>query len=146
VSEDGDDEVDFGELRRRLSDAVREQARAALHHVLVAGTLFGFEAQSVAAKLATFATAELEDTRRLIEKAVALGCQPLVEVERLEAADDARAALAQLRDHEKRTLVALHAVIPETGQEEWSEALEHLLEHIIMRKQEQVDYLARVLH
>ena len=145
MSEDGDDEVDFGELRARLSDAVREQARAALHHTLVAGTLFGFEAQSVAAKLAGFAADELDDTRRLIEKAVALGCNPSVEVARIDAADDARGALTQLCDAERRTLKALHAVIPETGQEEWSEALEHLLEHLIMRKQEQVDFLSRVL-
>ena len=145
MAEDGSDEVDFPKLRRRLNKAVREQARAALHHTLVAGTLCGFEAQSVAAKLATFADAELHDTRRLIEKALALGCTPVVEVDRLEAIGDANEALKQLRDAEKRTLTALHAVIPETGQEDWSEALEHLLEHIIMRKQEQVDYLGRVL-
>ncbi len=40
---------------------------------------------------------------------------------------------------------ALHAVIPHTGQEGRSEALEHLLEHVIMRKQEQVDALQRGL-
>ena len=42
-------------------------------------------------------------------------------------------------------IAAAHRVIPVTGQEPWSEALEHLLEHLIMRKQWQVDYLARVL-
>ena len=38
---------------------------------------------------------------------------------------------------------ALQDVIPTTGQEGRSEALEHRLEHIIMRKQEQVDTLIR---
>jgi hypothetical protein len=38
---------------------------------------------------------------------------------------------------------ALQDVIPTTGQERRSEALEHRLEHIIMRKQEQVDALIR---
>ena len=38
---------------------------------------------------------------------------------------------------------ALHAVIPHSGQEARSEALEHLMEHIIMRKQNQVDWLRR---
>ena len=36
-------------------------------------------------------------------------------------------------------------MIPETGHEGASEALEHLLEHIIMRKQEQVDFLVRAM-
>ena len=35
-------------------------------------------------------------------------------------------------------------MIPASGQEARSEALEHLLEHIIMRKQEQIDFLHRV--
>ena len=38
---------------------------------------------------------------------------------------------------------ALQDVIPATGQEGRSEALEHRLEHVIMRKQEQVDALVR---
>jgi hypothetical protein len=39
----------------------------------------------------------------------------------------------------------LHAVIPPSGQEPRSEALEHLMEHLIMRKQNQVDVLRRAL-
>ena len=38
---------------------------------------------------------------------------------------------------------ALHAVIPHSGQEAASEALEHLMEHIIMRTQNQIDWLRR---
>ena len=48
-------------------------------------------------------------------------------------------------ESEEAVIAALHRVIPVTGQEPWSEALEHLLEHLIMRKQWQVDYLGRVL-
>ena len=40
-------------------------------------------------------------------------------------------------------LYALQAVIPPSGQEGRSEALEHRMEHMIMRKQEQVDALVR---
>ena len=36
-------------------------------------------------------------------------------------------------------------MIPETGKEGASEALEHLLEHLILRKQGQVDFLTRAL-
>jgi hypothetical protein len=140
-----DDEVDFDKLRARLADAVRRQARSSLHQTLVAGTITGIQTQAVAQQLAVFAAAEHEDTRHLIEKAHALGCEPEIEVEPLKAVGDARQALTELRDSEREVLKALHAVIPETGQEEWSEALEHLLEHIIMRKQHQVDYLDRAL-
>jgi hypothetical protein len=42
-------------------------------------------------------------------------------------------------------VAALHAVIPHTGQEPRSEALEHRMEHLIMRKQEQVDTLRRAV-
>jgi len=34
-------------------------------------------------------------------------------------------------------------VIPHSGQEPRPEALEHLMEHLIMRKQNQVDWLRR---
>jgi bacterioferritin (cytochrome b1) len=139
------DEVDIEKLRAVLSDAVKSQARSSIHQTFVAATLTGLEAQAVAERLAQSAAAELADTRRLVEKALALGCTPEVEVRTLSAAADPREALTALRDSERETIKALHAVIPETGQEEWSEALEHLLEHLIMRKQEQVDFLSRVL-
>src|SRR5215217_4361605 len=58
----------------------------------------------------------------------------LAEFARAEA-DDAR-RLAE-------TIEALQASIEPTGREGRSEALEHRLEHIIMRKQEQVDFLER---
>jgi hypothetical protein len=140
-----DDEIDIDKLRRLLGTAVREQARSALHQTLIAGTLTGLETQAVADKLAGFAAEELVDTRRLIEKAHALGCSPDVEVDKLTAADVSADALETLKESEVKAIKALHDVIPETGQEEWSEALEHLLEHLIMHKQAQVDYLGRVL-
>ena len=44
---------------------------------------------------------------------------------------------------EEETVEALQAAIEPTGREGRSEALEHMLEHIIMRKQNQVDFLLR---
>jgi hypothetical protein len=49
-----------------------------------------------------------------------------------------------LIETETETVEALYRVIPSNGQEGPSESLEHLLEHIIMRKQNQIDYLYRV--
>jgi hypothetical protein len=57
-------------------------------------------------------------------------------------ADPAK-ALDELIDGEAETLEKLQAAIEPTGREAASEAVEHRLEHIIMRKQEQVDYLLR---
>lgn len=53
------------------------------------------------------------------------------------------AALDHLIATEDELNDALHAVIPHSGQEARSEALEHLMEHVIMRKQNQVDWLRR---
>ena len=49
----------------------------------------------------------------------------------------------KLIESEGETLEALQAAIEPTGREAASEAVEHRLEHMIMRKQEQVDYLLR---
>ena len=43
----------------------------------------------------------------------------------------------------QETIEALQAAIEPTGREGVSEALEHLLEHLILRKQNQVDFLIR---
>jgi hypothetical protein len=40
---------------------------------------------------------------------------------------------------------ALQEAIEPTGREGRSEALEHLLEHMIMRKQHQIDFLRRAV-
>ncbi len=39
-------------------------------------------------------------------------------------------------------MASLHAVISSSGQEPRSEALEHLIEYVLMRKQQQWDYLS----
>ena len=52
-------------------------------------------------------------------------------------------ALDRLIENENETLDALQAAIEPTGREAASEAIEHRLEHMIMRKQEQVEALER---
>ena len=56
---------------------------------------------------------------------------------------DPSEALEGLIENESEALEALQAAIEPTGREAASEAVEHRLEHMIMRKQEQVDYLLR---
>jgi bacterioferritin (cytochrome b1) len=89
------------------------------------------------------AGSELEDATRLVEKITALGGEPTTDVAEIKFVADPAQALDELIDAEAETLETLQAAIEPTGREAASEAVEHRLEHIIMRKQEQVDYLLR---
>ena len=75
--------------------------------------MFGLEVQGVAAKLWEFAELELEDTRLLVEKITALGGDPTTKIGELSRTPDP------------------------------AKALDRLMEHIIMRKQNQIDRLRR---
>jgi len=126
-----------------LNRALRLQHRSVLHYSLVAGSVIGLEYQAHAEKMSEHAASELEDATRLVEKITALGGEPTTEVAPISFTADPAAALEQLIECEGETLEALQAAIEPTGREAASEAVEHRLEHIIMRKQEQVDYLLR---
>ena len=108
---------------------------------LLAGTLRGVGGAAVKQSLRAFVLAELEDTYLLVEKMSALGGSPRMDASDIEVPPDTEGALDTLMQHEKAAVAGLHAVIPHSGQEPRSEALEHLLEHVIMRKQQQIDYL-----
>ena len=120
------------------------QFRSAAMYTWASGSVTGFEFQAVGRELEEFGRLELDDTRRLIEKTVALGGSVPTDVAPFDAVKLTKQGVARIIKYENEALDALHEIIPETGQEARSEALEHLLEHIIMRKQQQVDYLERV--
>jgi bacterioferritin (cytochrome b1) len=126
-----------------LNSALRLQHRSVLLYSLTAGTVIGLEYQAHADKMRDHALSELEDATRLVEKITALGGEPTTDVAPMEFSEDPAVALDKLIDCEGETLEALQAAIEPTGREAASEAVEHRLEHMIMRKQEQVDYLLR---
>jgi bacterioferritin (cytochrome b1) len=126
-----------------LNTALRLQQRSALQYALTAGTMTGFEYQGLSETLGSFASAELDDARHLIEKVTALGGSPTEEVAPLRYIQDPREAVEWLIESEGEALQALQDAIEPTGREAASEAIEHRLEHTIMRKQEQVDLLLR---
>jgi bacterioferritin (cytochrome b1) len=126
-----------------LNDALTLQMRSALAYTLAAGSLVGFQFQPLSAQLAEFAVLEAADARHLVEKIVTLEGEPATEVAPLSFDADPHKAIAALIEQETEAIESLKAVIPHTGQEGRSEALEHRLEHLIMRKQEQVDALIR---
>ena len=128
-----------------LNAALVLQSRSALQYTLTAGTLFGFQFQGLSNELAAFARAELDDARHLIEKIAALGGEPVTDVAEVRFLEDPRAAMDWLMESEGQALQALQDAIEPTGREASSEAIEHRLEHIIMRKQEQLDVLLRAL-
>lgn len=139
-----DDKMKVGKVKDLLNKAIPLQFRSAALYTWAAGAATGIEGQSLGMKFEEFGRLELDDARRLVEKLVALGGDPVTKIANFEPFEADKPGIRKLMDYEEETLEALHAVIPETGQEARSEALEHLMEHMLMRKQEQVDYLERV--
>jgi bacterioferritin (cytochrome b1) len=127
----------------RLNEALESQYRSALQYSVVAASLQGLEAQAVGARLTEFGDAELDGVRRLIEKIVSFGGEPTTKVAALRFHAGTQDALADLVECEEEAIEALQESIEPTGREGRSEALEHMLEHLIMRKQEQVDFMRR---
>jgi bacterioferritin (cytochrome b1) len=138
-----DEKMDVEEQIDCLNRALRLQHRSVLLYSLTAGSVIGLEYQAHAEKMREHALSELEDATRLVEKITALGGEPTTDVAPMEFSADPAKALDTLIDCEGETLEALQAAIEPTGREAASEAVEHRLEHMIMRKQEQVDYLLR---
>jgi bacterioferritin (cytochrome b1) len=126
-----------------LNRALRLQHCSVLQYSLVSGSVIGLEYQAHADKMKQHALAELEDATRLVEKITALGGEPTTDIAPISFTADPAKAIDQLIELEGEVLEALQAAIEPTGREAASEAVEHRLEHMIMRKQEQVDYLLR---
>jgi bacterioferritin (cytochrome b1) len=138
-----DETMDVEQQVEALNEALGKQQRSVLQYALTAGSIVGLEYQAHAEKLRGFAVAELEDTVRLVEKITALGGDPTTDGPKVKWEGDPNDALETLIEAERDTLETMQAAIEPTGREAASEAIEHRLEHMIMRKQEQVDYLLR---
>lgn len=129
----------------RLNKALELQLRSALQYSLTASTVVGFEGHALADALTRYGDDELADARRLIAKVVALGGTPTTQVAELRVDRELKAAVEWLVQCERDAVEALQQAIEPTGREGQSEALEHLLEHLILRKHEQIDRLQRGL-
>ena len=138
-----EEKLDVEAAITRLNEALKLQYRSVNQYMLSSASLFGFEYQALGDRMWDFAQAELADARRLVEKIVALGGQPTTEVAPLQWTGDPGDAVQWLIDSEGEAVETLQAAIEPTGREGRSEALEHMLEHLIMRKQNQIDFLLR---
>src|SRR3954453_14926289 len=139
------DTMDRHAVQESLQHALLCQSRSLVTMTLLAGSLRGLSAAGVKGELRAYVLAEVEDTYRLTEKLSSLGGLPAMGSPEVQPSADPQEALKVLVETETETIAALHAVIPNSGQEPQSEALEHLLEHAIMRKQQQVDFLRHAL-
>lgn len=128
---------------KRLNAALENQYRSALQYSVVAASLLGLEAQALGSKLTRFGDEELDGVRRLIEKIVSFGGEPTTKIAALRYHEQTGDSLSWLIECEEEVVEALQAAIEPTGREGRSEALEHMLEHLIMRKQHQIDFLRR---
>jgi hypothetical protein len=80
---------------------------------------------------------------RVLLSLAPLWLEPATEVAPLEWTGDPGDAVDWLIETETEAVDTLQEAIEPTGREGRSEALEHALEHIIMRKQNQLDFLVR---
>ena len=137
------DPLDVDLALERLSAALPLQLRSAAAFTTAAGSITGFEYHGLSELLWRFAQADLEDARRLVEKIVTLGGRPVDGVTGFELPEQGTGIVDRLVELEREAIEALQDTIPATGHTGDSEAMEHRLEHMIMRKQEQVDTLLR---
>jgi|GEM_PF-1075474 len=138
-----EERLDEEQAIERLNVALERQYRSALQYSVVASSLRGLEAQALHALLTEFGDEELDGARRLIEKIVSFDGEPTTEVAEIRFQSAIDEALAWLIECEQEGVEALQAAIEPTGREGRSEALEHMLEHLIMRKQRQIDFMQR---
>ena len=143
MASEEDERLDAEGAIELLNAALRLQHRSALQYSLTSGSLFGFEYQSLGDRFWEYARDELADARLLVEKIVALGGSPTTESADMRWTGDPGDAVDWLIEAENEAIEALRAAIEPTGREGRSEALEHMLEHLIMRKQNQVDFMLR---
>jgi bacterioferritin (cytochrome b1) len=137
------DPLDVDLALERLGTALPLQLRSAAAYTIAAGAITGFEYLGLSDLLWRFAEADLADARRLVEKIVTLGGSPVDSVTGFDLPSEGDGIVERLIELEREAIESLQDTIPATGHTGDSEALEHRLEHIIMRKQEQVDTLLR---
>ena len=137
------DPLDLESAVEYLNRALALQFRSAAMFALASGSATGLEFAALAQRYADFAAEELRDAARLVEKIVALEGEPTSEIASLRWEADPVRMVDCLVETETEAIEALQEVIPATGQEGRGEALEHRMEHMIMRKQEQIDSLIR---
>ena len=143
--QEDEEPMDVPAVLEALNAVLSMLYRSALQYTVASGSLFGLQYLALGAELRTYGEAELADTRFVVEKLAALGGTPTTDVKPFGWTGEPEDAVRMVVACEKEAIDALRAVIPHTGTEGRSEALEHLMEHLILRKQNQIDFLNRAV-
>ncbi len=139
-------EMDVGKTLKCLNRALALQLRSVAELTLAGGSTSGFAFVGLIDVYAEWARHELVDAGRLVEKIVSIGGEPETKPASPGWDADPVEMAKRLADSEEETIEALRKTIAPAGDYGPGEGLEHMLEHMIMRKQLQVDRLQRALH
>lgn len=137
--------TDTPRLIRDLNGALPLLARDALAAALLAGSLPGPEGVALAPILRHVAAEDLRDLGRLSGRIAALGGTATISGRKVDGAGDWREALEALVAGQRETLDAVVAAIPADADDAEGEATEHLLEHLVARKRDDIELLERAL-
>lgn len=137
--------TDTRQLIDDLNGALPLLARDALAAAIAAGSLAGPEGVALAEPLRRMAADDVRDLERLAGRISALDGSPAVSVRKLQPAGEWRAALESLVAGQRETLDALVNAIPADADDAEGEASEHLLEHLVARKRDDIELLERAL-
>lgn len=140
-----DEPLDVDAALAGLNRALALELRGAVELTLAAGGATGISYVGLAAQYRAWAVDALADAGRLVDKIVALEGTPDADVAEPVFDPDPARMVERLIGSEEEAIEALQEIIPATGSEGRGEALEHLLEHLILRKQDQADFLRRAL-
>lgn len=137
--------TDPSTLVTALNRALPLVARDALALAVAAGTLPGPDGVALSASLREMAAANLHDVERLSARVASLGGAPALAVDNLKLPETWAAAVKRLLADGDETLQALVAAIPADADDPEGEATEHLLEHVVNHKRNDLELLERAL-
>ncbi len=137
--------TDTDAVVKALNRALPMVARDALAMSVAAGTLPGPDGIALAEPLREMADADLRDVERIAGRIVSLGGTPSIAVDERNLPKAWGAAVKRLLTDGQSTLDALVEAIPADADDAEGEATEHLLEHVIARKRDDLELLERAL-
>lgn len=137
--------TDPAEVAAGLNRALPLQARDAIAAAIAAGVLPGVEGIALREPLRRVAAAEIAALELLAGRIVTLGTAPSARVPEVSLPKSLEPALRALAEMQQETLDALVEAIPADADDAEGEATEHLLEHVIARKRDDLELLERAL-
>jgi bacterioferritin (cytochrome b1) len=137
--------MDVQETAKALNRALALQLRSVTELMLAGSSATGVSFMELGSLYRKWAREELRDAGILAEKIVSIGGKPETKAAAPGWDADPLAMAKRLAESEEETIEALRKSIAPAGDYGPGEAIEHTLEHMIMRKQLQVDRLRRAL-